>query len=64
MAVCSENFFFKDDFDAVLDFFRFYGYDTNSSKAIAKIVTGEKNYLKWSFYFIICIAHVCIATAY
>ena len=49
MAVYSENFLFKDDVDAVLGFFRFYGYDTNSSEATSKIVKGKKNILTGPF---------------
>ena len=56
MAACSEVFFCVDDFDAVLAIFRSYDHDVNTSKAVEKIATDEKDYLKCSLCFIACIA--------
>ena len=59
IAACSEDFLCREDIDAVLAVFHFYGYGENASEAVEKIDTDEKDYHK---HFLR--VKVCITTAY
>ena len=59
MAVCCEDFLCGDDVDPVLVISRFYRYGANTSEAVERISTSEKDDHKRS----LCVT-VCIATAY
>ena len=56
MAACNDHFLCGNDFDAVLALFHSYAYGTNAAEAVEKMATDEKDYHKYSFCFIICIA--------
>ena len=52
MAALSEDFFIEEDFEAVLTIFCSYDYGANSSEAIEKMGTYEKDHHKCCLCFI------------
>ena len=48
------NYFVKINFEAVLGIFSCYDYGANSSEAVQKIATDQKEYHKFSSCVIIC----------
>ena len=48
MAACSEDFHYRDEFDAVLVILCSYRYDANVFEEVQKNAQDEKKYLKCS----------------
>ena len=50
MAAFNEGFLSEDDFKAALAFLCCWDYDANSSEAVEKIATDQKDYYKSFFH--------------